>query len=97
MSLSLEDCENERKLANKHYRQLKKTASPSRITFLHNLAAQHAARGNDSVSNIILRMNRNEELRDSYKRIKSVTKPFCGATDKVLILSDDDHQTEIIK
>ena len=29
-------------------------------------------------------MNGNEELRNSYRKIKNATKPFYGATDKVL-------------
>ena len=89
MHLSLQDCEMERKIASKKYRSIKRNAQQSRTAFLHDLAAQQAARGNDSISNIILRMNRNEEIRSSYQRIKAVTKPFCGATQKVLISSND--------
>ena len=84
MQLELFDCENEKKMAMKKYYSIKKTAQQSRTLFLHDLASQHAARGNETVSNIILRMHRNEELRNSYRRIKNATKPFCGATDKVL-------------
>ena len=84
MKLSLHDCELERKSASRNYRKLKKNAQQSRTLFMHDLAAQHAARGNESISNVILRMTRNEELRSSYRRIKNVTKPFLGATEKVL-------------
>ena len=87
--MSLQDCETERKIISKKYRSIKRNAQQSRTVFLHDLAAQQAVRGNDYISNIILRMNRNEEPRSSYRRMKAVTKPFCGATQKVLISSND--------
>ena len=66
------------------YYLLKKSAQQSRIIFLHELAAHHAARGNEKISYIIHWMNRNEELRNSYRRIINATKPVHGAIDKVL-------------
>ena len=96
MQLELHDCENERKLAMKKYTALKKNAQQSRTLFLHDLASQHAARGNETISNVILRMHRNEELRNSYRRIKNATKPFCGATDKVLTKVGSINQQEVI-
>ena len=95
MELSLEDCEKERNLASKQYRKLKKDAQISRELFIQNLASQQAALGNESTSNAILRINRNEELRESYKRIKMVTKPYFGATEKVLIPNQDEN-SEIV-
>jgi len=85
MKLRIEDCIKERQLATKKYKRLKRNAKQSRIQFIKELAIQQSAKGNESTSNAILRINRNEELRESYKRIKSVTKPFYGATEKVLI------------
>jgi len=76
MQLSLQDCELERKNASRNYQNLKRNAQQSRTLFMHDLAAQHAARGNESLSNAILRMTRKEELRSSYRRIRNVTKPF---------------------
>ena len=85
MTLSLSDCEKERKLISAEYRKIKKDAQISRTVFIQELASQQAAKGNETISNAISRINRNEELRASYKRIKTITKPFCGATEKVLI------------
>ena len=85
MSLSIEDCIKERNTASKKYRKLKRNAKKNRIQFIQELATQQAERGNETISNAINRINRNEELRESYKRIKTVTKPFFGATEKVLI------------
>ena len=93
--LTLIDCEKERNLASRSYRKLKKNAQTSRTIFIQELATQQAAIGNETVSNAILRINRNEELRESYRRIKLVTKPYYGATEKVLIPSPD-GQSEII-
>ena len=40
-------------------------------------------------------MNRNEELRNSYRRIKNAFKPFCGAMDKVLTnIGNNENQEE---
>ena len=86
MSISLATCEKERKLAFAAYRKLKNNAITSRKQFIEELARQQSARGNESVSNAIQRINRNEEMRESYRRIKNVTKkPFYGATERVLI------------
>ena len=93
--LSLEDCYKERDLATKKYKRLKRNARQSRTQFIQELASQQAARGNESVSNAILRINRIEEIRDSYKRIKTVTKPFFGATEKVLISNHDCSEERI--
>ena len=93
---SLSDCEQERKHSIKQYLMLKKHAQQSRTNFLYELASQHASKGNQTISNIILRMNRNEEIRNSYRRIKNATKPFCGTTDRILINNDNDEQQEII-
>ena len=67
------------------YRKIKKDEQVSRTIFIQELASQQAAQGNETVSNVISRINRNEELRASYKIIKTVTKPFCGATEKAVI------------
>ena len=88
MSISLAACKKERKLAFAAYRKLKNNAVTSRKQFIEELARQQSARGNESVSNAIQRINRNEEMRESYRRIKNVTKPFYGATERVLILND---------
>ena len=79
MQLSLQDCQHEHKLSVKSFSKEKCTT-----VFLHDLASQQAAKGNEMMTNIILRMHQNDELRNSYRRIKNATKPFCGATDKVL-------------
>jgi len=79
MTLSLPDCEKERKLISAEYRKIKKDAQISRTIFIQELASQQAAKGNETISNAISRINRNEELRASYKRIKTITRPFCGA------------------
>ena len=92
--LSLEECQQERKLATKKYRHLKKSAKQSREQFLMDLAEQHAQSGNSTVSSIISRMNRNEDLRASYRRIKVATKPYYGTTEKVLIKKADDNNEE---
>jgi len=102
MKLTVEDFIKERQLATKKYKRLKRNAKQSRIQFIQELAIQQVARGNKTASNAILRINRNEELRELYKRIKSVTKPFYGATEKVLISitnSSDEERitTEIIE
>ena len=76
---------NEPIITGKKYRKLKRNAKKNRIQFIQELATQQAERGNETISNAINRINRNEELRESYKRIKTVTKPFFGATEKVLI------------
>jgi len=68
MSLSIEDCAKERQLTSKKYKKLKRHAKQNRIQFIGNLAIQQAERGNESISN--------EELRESHRRIKMVTKPF---------------------
>ena len=48
----------------------------------------------NQISIIILRMNRIEELRNSYRRIKNATKPFCGDMEKVLtnIRNNENHE-----
>ena len=61
--LSLEDCLKERTLVTKKYKKLKQSAKQSRIQFIQNLATLQAARGNETVSNAISRINRNEETR----------------------------------
>ena len=96
MDLSMEDCIKERNLASKKYRKLKRVAKKNRIQFIQDLATQQSERGNESISNAINRINRNEELRESYKRIKVVTKPFFGATEKVLIPSSTSSNEERI-
>ena len=85
MSLSIEDCVKERNLASKKYKELKRNAKKNRIQFIQDIATQQAERGNETILNAINRINRNEELRESYKRIKMVTKPYFGTTEKVLI------------
>ena len=95
MDLSLNDCEHERKLAINKYYKLKKRATTDRIQFIKDLATQQAALGNESVSNAILRLNKNEELRASYKRIKLVTKPFHGSTQKILIMNKHTQEETI--
>jgi len=85
MKMSIEDCENERKLARMGYANVKKEAEMKRDQYIENLAALQASRGNESKSNAIKRMKRNEDLRSSYRRIKSVTKTFQGATERVKI------------
>ena len=96
MQLLLSDCEQERKHSIKKYLEIKKHAQQSRTNFLYELASQHASKDNQTISNIILRMNRNEEMRNSYRRIKNATKSFCGSTDKILIHNDNDEHQEII-
>ena len=81
----LEDCQKEQTLATKKYKKLKRNAKKFRIQFIQELASQQAVRGNKTIRNAILRINRTEEIRESYKRIKMVTKPFFGTTEKVLI------------
>ena len=96
MHLSLKDCENEQNPACKKYYLLKKSVHQSRTIYLCDLAAQHTARGNETIRNIFLRMNRNKELRNSYSRIKNATKPFHGATDKVLTnIGSNGNQEEV--
>jgi len=89
MSLTIEDCIKERQSASRRYKKLKRNAKQNRIQFIEELATQQAERGNESISNAINRINRNEELRESHRRIKMVTKPFCGATEKVLISTEN--------
>ena len=89
MSLTIEDCIKERQSASRRYKKLKRNAKQNRIQFIEELATQQAERGNESISNAINRINRNEELRESHRRIKMVTKPFCGATEKVLIPTEN--------
>ena len=41
-------------------------------------------------------MNRNDELRNSYRRIKNTTKPFCDEMDKVLTnIEKNGNQEEV--
>jgi len=96
MQLSLQDCELERKNVDEKYRELKRNDQQSRNLFMHELAAQHTAQGNESISNAILRMTRNEELRLSHRRIRNITKPFLGATEKVLTLINNSSNDETI-
>jgi len=84
MQLYLPDCEIERMNARQKYCQLKRNAKHSRALFLQELATQQAAQGNETVSDAILRLTRNDEVRSSYGRIKSATKLSLGATDKLL-------------
>ena len=93
--ISLEECENERKIAAKKYRKLKRNAAQNREQFLQKLAEDHAKKGNTTASSVISKMTRMEELRASYRRIKMVTKPYFGATEKVLISSDSSNEEEI--
>ena len=93
--LSLSECEQERKLATKKYKHLKKSAKQSREQFLVDLAEQHSQIGNSTISSIISRMNRNEDLRASYRRIKIATKPYFGATEKVLLQDGNSDSEEI--
>ena len=86
--ISLQECEIERKLATKKYRKLKRNASQNREQFLQKLAQDHANRGNTTASSIIAQMTRIEEIRASYRRIKVVTKPYYGTTEKVLIANE---------
>ena len=95
MTLSLPDCEKERKLISAEYRKIKKDAQISRTVFIQELASQLAAKENETISNAISRINRNEELRASYKRIKTITKPFCRATEKVLIPNEDTNDERV--
>ena len=89
MMLTLHDAEFERKIAYNEYKKIKKNAKESRDQFIHEIASQQAARGNESVSGAIRRILRNEEIRASYRRIKSVTKPFFGTTERILIKEED--------
>jgi len=90
MSLSIENCAKERQLASKKYKKLKRHSNQNRIQFIENLTMQQVERGNESIStNAINCINRNEELRESHRRIKMVTKPFFGATEKVLISTNN--------
>ena len=85
MKMSIEDCEKERKLARMGYANVKKVAGVKRNEYIESLAALHASKGNESKSNAIKRMKRNEDMRSAYRRIKSVTKKFQGATERVKI------------
>ena len=73
----------------------KKELAIPRNLFFQNLVAQQAALGNETISNDILRINMNEELCESYRRIKFVTKTFHGATETILIAIPD-SQMEMI-
>jgi len=64
---------------------MKKEADLKCEQYIDGLAALHASKGNTSKSNILKSMKRNEALRASYKRIKSATKHFHGATERVQI------------
>ena len=75
-------------MAIKNYYEAKMNAKNNRKAFTTKLATLQAARGNKSISNAIRRLNCIEELRESHRRIKYVTKPFLGATDKVLVYDD---------
>ena len=75
----------QRNLASRIYKKIKKDTATSRTLFIQELATQQAALENETVSNAISRINRNKKLRESYCRIKVVTKFFCSATKKVLI------------
>ena len=92
--LSLSDCEAERKMALKTYYQAKMNAKHNRKAFTTKLATLQAAQGNESISNAIRRLNRIEELQESHRRIKYITKPFFGATDKVLVYNLDSNTEE---
>lgn len=94
MKLSIEDCENERKLAGMGYTNVKKEAELKRDEYVEGLAALQASKGNESKSNAIKRMKRLEEMRSSYRRIKAVTKVFHGATERVQI-PDEERKNEI--
>ena len=96
MHLSLEDCEIERKLARKGYATLKSNSVTVRENFLDGLAAVQAAQGNETVTNAILRIKRLEELRASHRRIRTVTKVYNGATERVLIPDPSDPSSHII-
>jgi len=61
MSLTIEDCIKERQSASRRYKKLKRNAKQNRIQFIEELATQQAERGNESISNAINRINRNEE------------------------------------
>ena len=74
---------------------MKRNAAQNREQFLQKLAQDHAKKGNTTASSIISKMTRMEELRASYRRIKMVTKPYFGATEKVLIPSDSSNEEEI--
>ena len=95
MSLSLADCENERRLASREYKKLKRNAKHTRGQFIHELATQQAARGNETIRNVVQRLTRNEEIRASHKRIKTVTKPFQGATERVMIRDENNEENNI--
>ena len=41
-------------------------------------------------------MNQNEELSNSYNRLKNATKTFCGATDKVLTDIGNEENQEVV-
>ena len=93
--LSVPECEQKRKLATKKYKHLKKSAKQSREQFLVDLAEQHSQIGNSTISSIISRMNQNEDLQASYRRIKIATKPYYGATEKVLLQDENSDSEEI--
>ena len=85
MHMSLEDCEQERRLARRGYAKIKDNARASRETFLDGVAALQAAENDETVVNAIRRIKRLEEIRAANHRVRIATKDFHGATERVLI------------
>ena len=95
MQLSIEDCICERNNASKLYRSIKKDAKAHRKQFILKLAEDHAAEGNESVGNAVRRIIRTEEDRGSRRRIRTATKPYHGATEKVALVHPDTNEITI--
>ena len=95
MLLSIEDCITERNNASKQYRSIKKEAKNHRKQFILQLAEDQAALGNETTENAVRRIIRTEEDRGSRRRIRTATKPFHGATEKVALVDPDSDNTYI--
>ena len=95
MQLSIEDCINERNLASKNYKSIKKDAKVHRKQFILKLAEDHAAEGNETIGNAVRRIIRTEEDRGSRRRIRIATKPYHGATEKVALVHPVTNETRI--
>lgn len=85
MQLSLQDCENERKLARMGYTHIKQKDLLKLDENMESLATFQALGCNKSKSNAIKRMKRLEEIRLLNRRIKHATKSFHDATERVQI------------
>lgn len=92
MELDIEDVLIERKNANVRYKQIKKDAASKRKEYLVQLAEDYSSMGHESTGNAVRRLVRLEETRQTFRRIKTATKPFYGATEKVTISDSQDNQ-----